>query len=147
MFVEGTVDMFAPSTLSYACSGKGQCLVPFLSDTRASGCVQRIEFGTTPKMSTYLVAFIVGDLRSLEYQDPDLGVTFAVWSIPDKVEDLAFALEVAPKVTKVLGDYLKIPYSSFMPKMDLVAIPEYVVVSSRLLLATLPPPPYACLRC
>src|SRR5580698_6679888 len=55
-----------------------------------------VRFATTPKMSTYLVAFLVGDFKCSEGKSD--GVPIRACSTPDKVELTKFALESAKYV-------------------------------------------------
>lgn len=76
-----------------------------------------IEFAPTPKMSTYLLAFIVGEFESIE------GKRVRVFTTPGKKNQAKFALDVAIKCLDFYEDYFKIPYP--LPVMDLIAIPDF----------------------
>lgn len=52
-----------------------------------------VKFGTTPIMSTYLVAFVIGEYDFVESQSSD-GVTVRVYTPVGKAEQGKFALEV-----------------------------------------------------
>lgn len=79
-------------------------------------------FETTPKMSTYLVAFAYGDLRFKEAKTKD-GVIVRTYSTPDNIEFTGFALDVAVKTLEFFNDYFGIPYP--LAKADLVALPDF----------------------
>lgn len=53
-----------------------------------------IKFATTPIMSTYLVAFVIGEYDFVEGQSSD-GVTVRVYTPVGKAEQGKFALEVS----------------------------------------------------
>lgn len=53
-----------------------------------------VKFGTTPIMSTYLVAFVIGEYDFVESQSSD-GVTVRVYTPVGKAEQGKFALEVS----------------------------------------------------
>ncbi|MBU1032187.1 M1 family metallopeptidase, partial [Patescibacteria group bacterium] len=55
---------------------------------------QIIEFAPTPKMSTYLLAFIVGEFEYIEGESGK-GKTVRVFTMPGKKEQAKFALDVA----------------------------------------------------
>lgn len=59
-----------------------------------------VKFATTPIMSTYLVAFVIGEYDFVEGQSSD-GITVRVYTPVGKAEQGKFALEVSspPKVT------------------------------------------------
>jgi aminopeptidase N/puromycin-sensitive aminopeptidase len=80
-----------------------------------------IKFATTPKMSTYLVAFLVGDFKCTEGKSD--GVPIRACATPDKVELTRFALESAKYVLHYYNDYFGIKYP--MPKLDMVALPDF----------------------
>jgi aminopeptidase N/puromycin-sensitive aminopeptidase len=80
-----------------------------------------LRFSTTPKMSTYLVAFLVGDFQcSRGEQD---GVAIRVCSTPDKVALTPYGVGVAKYVMHYLNNYFGIPYP--LKKLDLIAIPDF----------------------
>jgi aminopeptidase N len=80
-----------------------------------------LRFATTPKMSTYLVAFLVGDFKCSEGKSD--GVPIRVCSTPDKVELTKFAMESAKYVLHYYDAYFGIKYP--MPKLDMVALPDF----------------------
>jgi len=83
---------------------------------------QVVEFSPTPKMSTYLVAFIVGDLEYIEKKTKE-GVLVRVFTTPGKKHQAEFALECAVKTLSFFTEYFNIPYP--MPVLDMVAIPDF----------------------
>nr|WP_158945651.1 M1 family metallopeptidase [Granulicella sp. S190] len=80
-----------------------------------------LRFATTPKMSSYLVAFLVGDFKCSEGKSD--GVPIRVCSTPDKVGLTKFALESAKYVLHYYDTYFGIKYP--MPKLDMVALPDF----------------------
>src|SRR6516165_3506492 len=83
---------------------------------------QRIRFSPTMKMSTYLVAFVIGKLETTETIDVD-GVPLRVVCTPGKVALAQYALEVGTFALRFFADYFNIPYPG--EKVDLVAIPDF----------------------
>ena len=87
-----------------------------------------VEFAPTPKMSTYLLAFIVGEF---EYIEAPLRQGFAgqgkrlvrVFTTPGKKEQARFALDVAIKCLDFYEDYFGIKYP--LPVLDMIAIPDF----------------------
>jgi aminopeptidase N len=101
--------------------------ITVLSNTPATtqkdnGSVLVTAFETTPKMSTYLLAFVAGELESLETKSQH-GVTIRTYATPGKGEFTRFALDLAAKVLDFDNDYFGIPYP--LPKLDLVAVPDF----------------------
>ncbi|HEX9199973.1 MAG TPA: M1 family aminopeptidase [Acidobacteriaceae bacterium] len=80
-----------------------------------------LKFATTPKMSTYLVAWVVGDFACTEGKSD--GVPIRACATPDKVELTRFALEAAKWSLHYYDKYFGIKYP--MAKLDLVAIPDF----------------------
>lgn len=79
-------------------------------------------FETTPKMSTYLLAFVYGELDFKEAKTTD-GVAVRTYATPDNVEFTDFALDVAVKCLEFYNDYFGIPYP--LEKCDLIALPDF----------------------
>src|SRR5271155_499491 len=80
-----------------------------------------IRFARTPKMSTYLVAFLVGDFKCLAGQSD--GVPIRACATPDKVQFAQFALSGAEFSLHYYDTYFGIKYP--MPKLDMIAIPDF----------------------
>jgi aminopeptidase N/puromycin-sensitive aminopeptidase len=95
---------------------------PIVSDTPgpAEG-KHTLKFLTTPKMSTYLVAFLVGDFQCTA-GDQD-GVAIRVCSTPDKVALTPYGVDIAKYVLHYYNTYFGIPYP--LKKLDLIAIPDF----------------------
>lgn len=81
-----------------------------------------VTFNTTPLMSTYLLAFIVGELEYVESTKHRVPVR--VYAPPDQdMERGKFAVNLA---AETLGFYEEKFNSKFpLPKMDMVAIPDF----------------------
>ena len=81
-----------------------------------------VKFNTSPLMSTYLIAFIVGHLNYVETKN--FRVPIRVYATPDQdIEHGRFSLELA---AKTLAFYEKAFDSEFpLPKMDMVAVPDF----------------------
>jgi aminopeptidase N/puromycin-sensitive aminopeptidase len=80
-----------------------------------------LKFLTTPKMSTYLVAFLVGDFQCSS-GDSD-GVAIRVCSTPDKVALTPYGVDVAKYMLHYYDTYFGIPYP--LKKLDLIALPDF----------------------
>ena len=82
----------------------------------------KVRFGDTIKMSTYLVAFIVGELDITEPVDVD-GTPLRIAYPAGKGKLTEFALDVAAHSLRYYADYYDIPYPG--GKMDKIAIPDF----------------------
>jgi puromycin-sensitive aminopeptidase len=85
------------------------------------GC-KRIDFDKTPRMPTYLLAFVVAELECLEANDGH-GVPVRVWTRPGVKEQGQFALEQGCHTLAYFADWFAIPYA--FPKLDMVALPDF----------------------
>jgi aminopeptidase N/puromycin-sensitive aminopeptidase len=96
--------------------------MPIAGDTPGPGEGKHtLKFGTTPKMSTYLVAFLVGDFQCTNGEQD--GVKIRACSTPDKVALTPYGVEVAKYVLHYYNTYFGIPYP--LPKLDLIALPDF----------------------
>ncbi|XP_034249168.1 aminopeptidase N-like [Thrips palmi] len=77
------------------------------------------RFMTTPIMSSYLVAFIVSDFKSLSNSDN----TFTTWAREDIIAGGSLSQDVGPKALKILEEFNGVPYT--LTKMDQAAIPDF----------------------
>ena len=84
--------------------------------------VKTVVFDTTPVMSTYLLAFVIGDLTHIEKEAAD-GTVVGVWMTRGKEEQGRFALDTSVKLLSFFNDYFGIPYP--LPKLDHLAIPDF----------------------
>lgn len=85
-------------------------------------CTKKItKFRTSPKMSTYLVAFIITDLDHLSSVDDD---NVRLWVRKDKFADASVALEIGDKVLQAFGNYIGIQYEDLgIGRMKIVLTP------------------------
>jgi len=88
---------------------------------KKDGDKHTVSFATTPKMSTYLVAFLVGDFQCSKGKSD--GTPIRVCATPDKAKLTKFALKEAENTLHYYNDYFGIKYP--MPKLDMVAIPDF----------------------
>eukprot|EP00211_Chloroparvula_japonica_P005190 CAMPEP_0119122522 /NCGR_PEP_ID=MMETSP1310-20130426/2751_1 /TAXON_ID=464262 /ORGANISM="Genus nov. species nov., Strain RCC2339" /LENGTH=855 /DNA_ID=CAMNT_0007112187 /DNA_START=44 /DNA_END=2608 /DNA_ORIENTATION=- len=95
--------------------------MPVASEAMVGG-KRVVKFEPSPLMSTYLLAFLVGDMSYVATSTPD-GVDVRVYTQRGKESQGKFALEVAVKAIPYYNDYFGISYP--LPKMDLVAIPDF----------------------
>ena len=93
-----------------------------IRETPGADGTKAVRFAETPRMSTYLVAFIVGDFVPVEQRHPS-GTLVRVWAVRGKEEQGRFALESAVKLLTYYNDYFGIPFP--LPKLDHLAIPDF----------------------
>jgi puromycin-sensitive aminopeptidase len=81
-----------------------------------------VRFADTIRMSTYLVAFLVGDFEATEAVA--VGATpLRVWCVPGKRHLARFALDAGAFCLRFFEQYYGIPYPG--DKLDLLAIPDF----------------------
>lgn len=90
-------------------------------ETLESGKV-KVSFAETMKMSTYLVAFIVGELEATDPLDVD-GTPLRIIAPPGNMHLTPFALDMGAHALRYFSAYYDIPYPG--DKLDMVAIPDF----------------------
>lgn len=80
-------------------------------------------FETTPRMSTYLLAFVTGEMHKKSAATKD-GVEVNIWATPAQpAASLDFALDIAVRSIEFYDDYFGTKYP--LPKSDHVALPDF----------------------
>jgi puromycin-sensitive aminopeptidase len=91
-------------------------------EERAEGHRKVVRFADTIRMSTYLVAFVVGELEATEART--VGRTpLRVWCVPGKRRLAAFGHEAGAFTLRFFEEYYDVPYPG--DKLDLLAIPDF----------------------
>jgi aminopeptidase N len=91
------------------------------SDTPGPGDRHTVRFATTPRMSSYLAALVVGNFEYIEGEAD--GIPIRVYSTPGKKDMDKFALETAEHVLSYYDKYFSIKYP--YGKLDLIGIPDF----------------------
>jgi aminopeptidase N len=80
-----------------------------------------VRFATTPKMSSYLVAMVVGNFEYIEGSAD--GIPIRVYTSPGKKEMGTFALDAAENIMRYYNQYfaIKYPYG----KLDLIGLADF----------------------
>lgn len=80
-------------------------------------------FEKTPRMSSYLLAFVIGELHKKSARTKS-GVEVNVWATPAQNETtLDFALDIATRSIDFYDEYFGVKYP--LPKSDHVALPDF----------------------
>ncbi|XP_048471730.1 aminopeptidase Ey-like [Rhincodon typus] len=81
------------------------------------------SFQQTPKMSTYLLAFIVSDF-GFEYENKS-GTEIRIWARKQAIQEGQgeYALNVTGKILHFFEDYYNVSYP--LPKSDQIALPDF----------------------
>ncbi|XP_017691744.1 PREDICTED: aminopeptidase N [Lepidothrix coronata] len=81
------------------------------------------EFETTPKMSTYLLAFIVSQFSYVTTKSGN--VTISIWGRPEAISEGqgSYALNVTGRILNFFEGHYNTPYP--LPKSDQVGLPDF----------------------
>ncbi len=111
------VTLIAPSRFNTILSN-----MPALSRETLSGDRVKVRFDTTPRMSTYLLAFVIGECDMVASQT-ERGVAVRVFAPLGRANEGRFALDVATITLDYFEEYYKEPYP--LPKLDMIALPDF----------------------
>ena len=86
---------------------------------------KKVVFNKTPRMSTYLVAFVVAD-GLYKIRNRDLGIPISIYTRgPNDARKAQLSLELAVKTVDFFGNALAYKYP--LSKMDLITVPNFMV--------------------
>lgn len=92
---------------------------------KISGNTQEVSFETTPIMSSYLLAWVLGDIHSVEGKTKD-GIIVKSWAAKTRPKEfLNFANNEAISHLEFFGEYFKTPFP--LKKLDQIALPDFEV--------------------
>lgn len=90
-----------------------------VEELKVENDMKTTKFKKTPRMSTYLVAFIVSN-----YECNEDGM-FRVCTKPQAVNQTHYALEKGKKLLDALNEYTAINFTHYVPKMDQVSLKDF----------------------
>jgi puromycin-sensitive aminopeptidase len=93
------------------------------STTLNDDSTKTVCFSTPPKMSTYVVAFTIGELTCSEARIVN-GTRLQIWTVPGRENKTEHGLNAAAFGLNYFENYFKRPYA-FGNKIDLLAVPGY----------------------
>ncbi len=93
-----------------------------ITKTKINDNLKIVNFEDTPPMSTYLLAFTVGELEYKEGKTKD-GIVVRTYATPDKIKLTSYSIKIAIQALEFFSDYFKMPYP--LQKLDMVAIPDF----------------------
>ncbi|XP_076006764.1 endoplasmic reticulum aminopeptidase 2 [Genypterus blacodes] len=96
--------------------------MPIERTIKLDGGLLEDQFATSVKMSTYLVAFVICDFKSVTATTSS-GIQVSIYAVPEKLQWTHYALAVAVKILDFYEKYFNIDYP--LPKQDLIAIPDF----------------------
>jgi aminopeptidase N len=79
----------------------------------------------TPKMSTYLLAFVISYFNFRQSKTQSNNVQFRIWSRKSVMDQTVLASEIGLKVLMFYENLFKIKFP--LPKQDMIAIPDFMM--------------------
>ncbi len=93
--------------------------MPIVATTPAGEGLQKVQFATSPRMSTYLLALIAGDMAAVRGHAGSTAL--GAWAPTGEEHQADYALSVETNVLPYYNEYFGVAYP--LPKLDLIAIP------------------------
>ncbi|MCW2267045.1 aminopeptidase N [Gluconobacter cerinus] len=93
--------------------------MPIIGTTQQDTKTKRVSFAPTPRMSSYLLALVAGDMGAV-HGEAD-GTPLSVYALAGLEEQGRYALESAQRILPYYNSYFGVKYP--LPKMDMLAIP------------------------
>jgi len=78
-------------------------------------------FESTPRMSTYLVAFLVSDFANLTVKEDNR--LYNMWAREDAITQAQYGLSITPAIIRFMEGFTNIPFG--FDKLDQAAIPDF----------------------
>lgn len=92
-------------------------------DTEKTAKKKIVEFERTPKMSTYLLAFVLGKFHQKSVKNKDGVMVTTYCALNQKPETLDYANQIAAEALEFYNKKFGIKYP--LPKLDQVALPDF----------------------
>jgi aminopeptidase N len=93
--------------------------MPEAATKDAAGGLKRTEFATTPRMSSYLLALVAGDIAAVHGQAA--GTQMSAYAPTGRQDQAAYALKAEENNLPFYNSYFGVKFP--LPKLDLLAIP------------------------
>jgi aminopeptidase N len=106
-------------TVDVPASFKAYSNTPVEKQEKLDGGLQRISFAVTPKMPSYLVVLVAGELERLSGKAG--GVDIGIVTTEGKLGSAVYPLAVTRDVLRYYNNYFGVPYP--LAKLDQIAIP------------------------
>lgn len=113
-----SLTMLVPSNLTAISN------MPAAVTTILAGGKKRVIFDKSPKMSTYLLAWAVGEFDYIQGITKH-GVTIRIFTPPGRAEEGKFALDTGIRALDFYDDFFKVPYP--LPKLDMLCCTEFAM--------------------
>lgn len=98
--------------------------MPEISTQHLANGTKKVCFDVSPKMSTYLLAWAVGEFDMVQATSKG-NVTIRIYSPPGRAEQGRFALDCGVRALDFYDEFFAIPYP--LPKLDMICITEFAM--------------------
>jgi len=98
--------------------------MPEVATVHLAAGKKKVSFAISPKMSTYLLAFCVGEFDMVGATTKN-GVAIRIFSPPGRAEHGRFALDAGCRALDFYDDFFGVPYP--LPKLDMICITEFAM--------------------
>jgi puromycin-sensitive aminopeptidase len=96
--------------------------MPDESSKHLGGGLREVSFATSPKMSTYLLAWAVGEMDVIRGKTKH-GVAINIYTPPGRASQGRFALDTGIRALDFYDDFFAVPYP--LPKLDMLCVTEF----------------------
>jgi puromycin-sensitive aminopeptidase len=98
--------------------------MPEKQTRHVAGGKKRVEFTVSPKMSTYLLAWAIGEFDFVQGVTKN-GIQLRVFSPPGRASQGKFALDCGLRALDYYDEFFQVPYP--LPKMDMICVTEFAM--------------------
>ncbi|TLZ80149.1 MAG: DUF2808 domain-containing protein, partial [Methanobacteriota archaeon] len=95
---------------------------PIVGEKDLGDGTRLVQFEETPRMATYLLAFVIGPLETLDGKTRT-GTKVGVRALPDRIAHGRWGLEESIRVLDYLNEYYGVPYP--LAKLDHIALQDF----------------------
>lgn len=106
-------------TATLPASFRGISNMPALKEEPAGPGLKKVSFAPSPKMSSYLLALVAGEMDRITSSAD--GTEIGVAMVSGKADQGRYGLDAASKILPFYNEYFGVKYP--LPKLDLIAIP------------------------
>jgi len=123
-FDKATTEVTITANAKYTLLSNGEKI----SEKRLPGGKKRVHFVNKDPISTYHITFVAAPLRSIKSvyvsRFGKKKIPLTIYARPEKIKDVAFAMQALKKSFRFLEDYFGIPYP--WDQYGIVALPRFI---------------------
>ncbi len=95
---------------------------PIVEEKDLGDGTRLVHFAETPRMATYLLAFVIGPLEAIE-ETTRTGTKVGVWALPDRIAHGRWGLEESIRILDYLNAYYGVRYP--LAKLDHISLQDF----------------------